>query len=297
MVLKRVILGLVFVFFLFTFAIIKFPDPKIKSWIRSQVQSELGKMGYTLQADSSRISFGWGVTYTLEQVKLFTQDSPDPVILDRLDVSPNLLPMILKKMGAHVKATLGDGSLSLDGSLDGTKTNVDFTAKDFDLSKSGALGALASLKGGAILNGSGEISMDVAGLPTATGKAKLQLKKIKIDSQTLGFISLPELLISEGIVDVNLDRGKVLIQTLKLGKAAPSVSPSDDIGAVATGDLQLGRAIELSQLNLKTQFSFSEKIKKAFGLLDALLAVGKKPDGSFSCKFQGPINGTSCAPN
>lgn len=293
---------------LIVFSILKLPNYKIQAWISAKTQEALAPMGYQIQSETAQLSFLFGLSYELKQAKISSlYEQGEPLLVDRVKISPKILSLLIGRMGANVLLEKGDGFIDLDVSMvpdsftnpfSGVgKVMIGFDAKEFDLGKSRAFSFLTKLRGSSILqSGSGDISFSTAAPMQLDGELKLDIRKTKIDAQQVVILSIPEIAISEIKGELKMERGKVLIQSFKVGKAAPSSSPQDDIGATVTGSIQLGRTMDQSTLDLKTKFAFSEKIKSSFALLDALLSVGKQPDGSFACKFTGAVYGAACGP-
>jgi hypothetical protein len=108
---------------------------------------------------------------------------------------------------------------------------------------------------------------------------------VTIAAQTLYGFNIPQLKISEAQFEVKIDKGKAAIQLGKIGKKGSA----DDLTADLTGDLSLSPRVLNSRMNVKAHFWLSENVKRAFVLLDAILAQGKQPDGSFVYTLTGQL--------
>ena len=115
-----------------------------------------------------------------------------------------------------------------------------------------------------------------------------------IDPQTIVGFAIPQLAISEGLIDVGFDKAKAVDpQRFTLGKPGAT---TDDLHGTITGDASLSRTWPASNLNVRADFGVSQNVLHAFVLLDALLGAGKQPDGSYSFKLNGPFNALNPTP-
>lgn len=284
------------VFCLVFFTLMNLPDTKIKNYIYGSISSELASRGITMTAESSSLSMFLGVSYTMKGVSLRFNSSPNTTVkIDRIEVSPSLLSLMLGKVGGNVDIKNGGGYLdgSFSSSNKGQEMSFSFKASKLDIGKTGILPLFAGIQASALMDGKGSFSGALSSPSTWDGKIDVELKKIMIEQQPINGFSIPKLNISQGKIGLNIDKGKATISALQLGK--PN-TPTDDIVANVTGNLMLGKQWESSTMNLKANFSFSESIKKSFVLLDALLGTGKQADGSYAYNLSGPLDSPSYAP-
>ena len=144
---------------------------------------------------------------------------------------------------------------------------------------------LSNLKKSGAINGTGSFSGDFRVPNTLDGDLHLDLSKVVIEQQSLAGFALPRMSVSEGKIEVATEKGKLLFKNVKLGKAG------DDLRATVTGDMVLGKSWDSSIVNAKVNFSLSEGVTKALVLVDALLAPGKQPDGSYTYTLAGALSG------
>jgi type II secretion system protein N len=286
------------IFCLLLFTLLKLPEDKIRNYVQGMISSQLSAQGITLTANQSSLSIGFGVSYTMKDITLSFPPPQEPIHIDQVSVSPSILSAFLGKMGATIEVENKGGTLhaSFSSPMSGPSGPVSFSfnCSNLDLGSLGILPAMANLRGSALANGEGHLDGDTSLPTTLNGKFKLDLAKIVIDQQTLFGFSIPRLTVSEGKGDVEVNGGKALIKTLRLGKPG---SATDDIKANVTGDMVIGKNLPYSTLNIKTDFSLSQNVLKAFVLLDAILGPAKKADGSYSYTINGPLSSPNAVPN
>jgi len=274
------------IFSLLFFTMIKLPDDRLKGFIEGNIAMVLGQKGITFTSTESKLSYLFGVSYSMKNVTLNLPSTSVPIRIDKIEVSPSLLSSALGRYSGGFSVRNGEGSLSGSFSMRGQNFSFSFKSKKLDLGKLGLLPIAAGIQGGAVLDGNGSISGDPNSPATLDGSININLSKVVIEPQTIAGFSVPKLNISEGIAEVSIDKAKATLKTLRLGKTG---NPSDDLQGTITGDFALGKTWESSTMNLKAHFSLSEGIMKAFILLDAILGGGKQPDGSYSFNLIGPI--------
>lgn len=278
-------------FFLTFFTVLKIPDERIRAYIQAAIKQQLEPMGIQLAAQRTDLSLLFGPSYTMEDVTVTLPPPAPPVHLDKLIVSPSLLPLLTRKIGGSARLLAGDGKAVINGAFKqtGRDTLVDasFDLSKIDIGRLGLLPALANVRGSAIASGKGALSGDFEVPSTLVGDVDLELNKIVLDSQTISIVTLPKITVSDAKITLNFDKsGKMTIKTLRIGKAG---NESDDLRATATGDATLGRTWNLSTLHVKANFSLSANVMKALILADSLSAPGKQADGSYTYELNGPI--------
>lgn len=280
-------------FLLIFFTVMKLPEDRVKNYVQGSISSALSGHGVGFTAGQSWVSIILGLSYTMKDVTL-TLPPPHPSVkIDRISASPSFLSLLTGALGGNLSVNHGEGKLGLGFSTRKTSTSFSFTAKSIDLGKLGILPMAAGLQGTGIVSGSGWLKGDFSVPNTLNGEIHVDLSKFVLSQQMIQGFSIPQINVSEGKLDVVIEKGKALVKTLKLGKIGDS---SDDIHAHFTGDIQLEKQFDNSKLNLKSEFSLSEKITKSISLLDLLLGAGKQPNGSYAFLFTGQINGVRPEP-
>lgn len=283
-------------FCLILFTILKLPDDRIKAYVQGAIASALAPKGITFTAEKGYVSVGWGISYVMKDVKLnFPPPDGSTAHIDRITVTPSILPMIFGYQGGSLTLYDGDGKLSGSFSMKGTNMSASFAAKQLDLGKTGLLALAAGIKGTAQVTGSASFSGDMSIPSTLTGDVDLSLNKIVLDPQAISILSVPRISISEGKIELTADKGKATIKTLRLGKPGSS----DDLIGTASGDIILGRNWDSSTLNAKANLKLSDTLSKAFFFVEGFLGPGKQGDGSYSLTLSGPVtmpNPTPMAP-
>ena len=279
-------------FFLMIFTVFKLPEQRLKNFIQGNISSALGNYGISYTATQSSLSYLFGISYKLKDITL-NPAPPDPSFhIEALQVSPSLLTMLTGKLGGKVYLENDGGDLTLSLAMRRNEGSTSFRLKSLNLGKLGVLLMAAGIKGSLVTNGEGSLSGNFNSPATWSGAINLTLSKINFENQTIQGFNIPAISVSEGTINLEIDKGKAIIKTLKLGKSGGS----DDIVANVTGDITLAKTWEASTMNLKAKFTLSEKILKSFVLLDALLGQGKQPDGSYAFNITGPLNAPYSAP-
>lgn len=285
------------IFCLLFFTLLKLPEDKIRNYVQGMISSQLSSQGITLTATQSNLSIGFGISYTMKDITLNFPPPQEPVHIDQISISPSILSAFTGKAGAsiHVENKAGTLNASFSSPMSGPSGPISFSfsSNNMDLGSLGVLPAMVGIRGSAVANGEGHLDGDTSLPSTLNGKIQLDLSKIVIDQQTVMGFSVPRLGISEGKADIEVDKGKALIKTLRLGK--PS-STTDDVKANVTGDVVIGKNLPYSTLNLKANLSFSQNVLKAFVLLDAIMGPAKQADGSYAYSLTGPLNSPNAVP-
>jgi type II secretion system protein N len=288
--------GMLFLVCLVVFTLVKVPQPKIHAWILGTLNQKLNPMGIQAAAEEGHIELGFGLKYQMTGVKLTMLETQKVLKFSRLEVAPSLIiPLLHGKLGAHVVLEEGSGTIVANVMAKGDEFDVDVQLDNLNLGRMGILPFAIGLDGGADLRG----SIAIAGSPSSasglSGKVKLVLSKIVIDAQKFKGFDIPRTSISDADFDIDVGAGKATILTARLGKP----SGTDDLQGVATGDIKLNKVLDNSEGNFKIKFGFSEHYRqeKTISLLDSLLGMFKKPDGSFGMRLNGPLYAMQSSPD
>jgi type II secretion system protein N len=289
-------------FFLIFFTALKLPQEKIKSWVNAYLYSTLSPMGMQLSSSSAEIGFIPLPSYNVSGVQFKLSPTSVPLTFDQGKASVAVFPIFRGELGTAVSAEIGSGSLALDLSTPvapkkgAAAATLAFEISDLSLAKSGLLAQLYGIQGTGTIEGKGSVSGDFNNPTSLGGTIQLTLKKIQLAEQTLslsGFsLGIPSIAISDGKMDITIDKGKVAIKSLYLGKKGSA----DDILVESSGDVQLGRSTQTHQLNLKVKLSYSEKLKKTLGLAETFMKPALQPDGSYSYAIAGLLGAPSAVP-
>lgn len=274
-------------FFLLFFTWMKLPDDKIKNYISGRLNAELASEGISFTAAESELSFLLGTSYVLKNVTLNFAPPTPSVKLERLEFSPSILSFLIGKMGGEIKIQNGEGRLRGAFSFRGSKGSVRFKADKMEIEKLGVIPMLIGIQLAGLIDGEASLEGDMNIPNTVEGSIHIFLKKVDMPPQSIAGFSTPKVFISEGEFETQLEKGKALIKTLKLGKTGTA----DDLQATLTGDLTLSKTWQSCTLNTKAKFSVSENVTKSFVLLDAILGPGKQTDGSYNYALTGPFDG------
>lgn len=277
------------------FTVLKIPEARIKNYVQGMIAQALAPKGITLSPDKTRITRLFGLRYTMEGVTIHFPPPRPSAQVDKIEVSPSLLPFLIGRMGGKLTIVDGDGELTAKFSM--TRSNevrAAIEANEFNLGKSGILPAAAGVTGSVPLTGKGNLQGNLENPQSMKGEFNLDIGKIVVDAQTIGGFAIPRLGISNGKAHIVIDGGKALLRDVRLGKVG---SPSDSIALKASGDMNLGKQWEASTLNVRAHFSLSPDVLKSFAILDALLGAGKNADGSYAFKITGPVYAPAPTPD
>jgi type II secretion system protein N len=279
------------------FTIIKLPDDRLKEIIQGNIASALSPRGITMTTGKSAISIFPRVAYSMSDVTLNFPPPQASTHIDHIEVAPSLMSFLTGKLGASVSIDNGDGSLGLVAAFRGSRATIKFNADKMDLGKLGVLPALAGISGSLVITGKGSLSIDGDALNQTDGEGQLALSHIVIDSQQVAGFNIPKISISQGKLDMDMNQGRGVIKSLSLGQASSS---TDDIKANFSGDLNLGKNLQASTINVRGTFSLAPTVLKSLSLVEMILQPGKQPDGSYSYKIAGPLlspNPSPAGPN
>lgn len=272
------------------FTVAKLPEDRIKNFINGSISNVLSAQGIGFSTTTSKLSLLLGPTYTMSDVNL-SFPPPQPLVsFSEVAISPSLMSALLLRAGGSVSLTQRKNStLQLNAWTRGSSVSADFSAKGLDLAALGLVPILTSayggIKAGGILSGTGNILGDLSKPQTLSGKFLLDLTKLVIEQQTIIVMNFPRASISEAKIAASIDKGRLQIQSLTLGKAG---SEDDIIGSVS-GDILLGQTWDSSTLSLSVSFSLSRTILNSFVFLDSLMGGAKQTDGSYRFKLSGPL--------
>lgn len=274
------------------FTLIKIPETKVKNYIQGSIQAGLSPYGISLVAEKTSFSILFGIHYQMKGLQIFWPAPSESIThIDQIELSPSIWSFLIGKLGGSFVLKQGDGNLSGSFITEQTKQGRFITAalnaNKMDFGKLNLFQPLTKIKGSLVANWDIQFNGFLEEPNTWSGVIRFDPSKIKIDSQFLQGFTIPQIQISEGTLELKIEKGKGLIQKLKLGKNG---NTSDDMIGTASGDIQFQLPLLSSQLNVKTEFTLSENILKAFVLLDALLGAGKQPNGSYAFQLMGPLN-------
>ena len=188
------------------FTLFKLPETRLKNFILGNIQNALSSQGMTITAGHSSLSFGLGLTYSMENVVITPQPPDPPIKIDELEISPSVLPLLMGKLGARIYLKQADGVLKASFANKANDASLNFKADQVNLGRLGILAMLAGLHGSADVTGEGSVSGDLHMPSTWNGEIKLKLGKILLDQSQIQGFNLPAISISEGVIDLRIDK-------------------------------------------------------------------------------------------
>lgn len=284
------------------FTLIKFPKERISEWLMGMMNEQLRASGFSLTSQSSDISLGFGITLKLNQATLNPLGSTSGISFDEVGFNPAIISTIFGKPAGTLELKSGNGFALLDFDFQtiaaaATIGKVKFEVKSLDLKKTGIFPFLLSsffprfpgsesmfqFNGAGILEGEGLVEGNFMASNSLQGMIKLNLKQVYVQEKSLLGFRIPDLNISSLKLDLSLIKGKATIRALDIGG-----QPGDDLSGKLSGEILLGKEMNGSSTNLKTQFTLSQKVKDSAGILLQNLDELKKPDGSYAALLTGP---------
>ncbi len=283
------VLILVGIFFvsLFIFTLAKFPEAKLTAVIQGYLQQSLDPFGI-LETDQGReFSVFKGFQYKLIH-PVFELSDQTRIELDEVTAAPSLLSLLMFKPGATVELKQGASSITATAAARGDQVSISASLNEVNFGKLGLLMYLAQIKGGGIISGDFKLDGTVSDLNSLSGKVDFKLKSVQIDEQSImGMLQLKKpVKIAEGIIDIKIEQGKVVLNNVALGKP----NSKDDLNVLVKGDITLKKNVNSSELNLKAYFGISDSLKQDFGFLETLLTSAKQTDGRYAYKISGPLS-------
>jgi len=275
------------------FTLIKVPQAKIHNYVVGMLNQQLAPSQIRFSADEGQINIGFGVSYVMTGVQLTKVDSGKILRLKQIQVSPSLIALAQGRMGSHFLIDEGSGSLNGHFYTHGDEMDAEFQTDGINLGKIGVLPFSAGIEGTAEVKGNVKVQGNMRSMSSFTGNVDLNLAKIVIDQQSFMGFSIPRLAISDGVVKIDIQSGKALFRSVRLGKAGSN----DDLFCSFDGDIKLGKTADASELNLKGKLGFSKAVLNSMVLLDALLGSMKTPDGTYAFRLVGPAMGTMPVPD
>jgi len=287
---KGIGLAILFLFFLILFTFTKLPQTKITSLIQGYVQRGLDPYGIYLSDHGRELSVWKGLQYRLDQPTLELADQTR-IELDEIVVNPDFLALLKGLGGASIDIKQGASMIHLSGSGRGDQIHATAHLTDVDIGKFGLLSFAGGLKGSGTVSGDAQVDGLLSAPSTLNGEINLTVKRLRLDEQNLMGFQLPTMNVSDGVIHVQIEHGKLVMKNVRLGKNA------DDLQVALTGDVTLNRFVNASTLNLRAVLGLSDKVKQSISLLDSILGPSKQADGKYAYKLTGTLGAPFPAPD
>lgn len=287
-VLKLTLLTGLFFFLLTIFTISKLPTSKITALIQGNLQVFLDPFGIYVTDQGRDFSIIRGFRYHLTKP---TFELPDQtrIEFEELSASPRILSLFKGMAGANlnlkqkVNNTISEIDVAVAGRSDKVQAHIQLD--QVDLAKVGILAFAGQIKGTGTVSGTMDIEGSLSDPSTLTGAIQLTLKNIQLDEQNIMGFQLDTMKIAEGLIDIQIQQGKLEFKNVRIGKPGGS----DDLNALVTGNLALNRNLNASNLNLKVVLGLSDRAKQKLSLIDSLLGSAKQSDGRYAYKLTGSL--------
>lgn len=268
-------------FVFFAVLLFKLPEARIQNLMIGHARLFFQSQGLSFSAEKVKLGLLFGPSVKFYNVELHALDDNDESIkIPYLKVSPNLTSLLGKNKSVAISAELLGGSVSgnLGGAIAGTAPSylIDLDFKNIDPGQATLVKRYTLVNMRAHLDGGLRLDFDALNPGIAAGKVDLTVKDILLPEQVVYGFNLPALKISRCNIEIPIEKGRADFKHIECGKG----QKGDDIAGQLSGQILFDRMLVNSRINAKANFQLSDTVKKAFPLLDAILAGGKTPDGS-----------------
>jgi type II secretion system protein N len=229
-------LVLLFLFLVGILTVFKIPEQRLTGLLQGYMQSALDPYDIYVSDRGRSLSFFPRPEYRLEEPVLEMADQ-SRIELDGLSLRPNLLALFTGRAGAKATLHRGNSEIVIDGSGNPSRADAKVSLKEIDLGKFGVLG-FAGIKGNGLVDGIMTIEGAISELSTLNGLVELKLKNLRLEEQSIFGFKIPETLVSEGTIQIEIRSGKLFMKRVQLGRQ------NDDLTATVTGDLALNRNLK-----------------------------------------------------
>jgi len=282
------------------FTIVQLPQNRLRNSIEGLINRSLASRQIQFSTGKSELSFGLGVSYSMENVSLTHPDSPLPAKFKRVVISPSILGLLMNRLDvtaaiesqsghAHVHVSLGGLLQMVNGTVSESPPPMVFRlhAEEFDLGSTQLIPFLIKTAIEFNVSGDAEFKGSTGTPESYEGSAQLKLTRIRVPEQTLMGFKVPSLAMSTGQIDLEIPSGskKMTLKKVQLGKPGSS----DDLSSLLDGSIQLGRRLNDSSIDSTLKLTVSEKLLQSIPLLQALLGMAKQPDGTYAYKLSGSL--------
>jgi len=280
--------------------------------IRTRLVTEAAQAGFAVRIGSLRPGLA-GITAT--QVRVSRPSQPlsaevvtalatgegnvpgalelgEPLLFDSVAVRPTLFPpgvaLRASAMGGTLSAAVGGlGDVKVHVEADGLQASAGnlpaFTGMDMEGELNGALTLTLPRDKGPdadLSQANGELTLDTQGLVIKSGKVSLPMgggQSVPMD--------LPRIALGALTGRIQFEKGLGTVQTLRL--------KSDDLEALGTGTLKLGKKLEYSEPAMDVNLKLDPDFQKRLGLLGAgvtILPPDKKDPSFRAARLAGFLN-------
>jgi len=216
----------------------------------------------------------------------------EPLLFDSVAVRPTLFPpgvaLRASAMGGTLRAAVGGlGDVKVRVEADGLQASGGnlpaFTGMDMEGELNGALTLTLPRDKGPdadLSQANGELTLDTQGLVIKSGKVSLPMgggQSVPMD--------LPRIALGALTGRIQFEKGLGTVQTLRL--------KSDDLEALGTGTLKLGKKLEYSEPAMDVNLKLDPDFQKRLGLLGAgvtILPPDKKDPSFRAARLAGFLN-------
>lgn len=171
-----------------------------------------------------------------------------------------------------------------------TRTTVGVDASGVSLAQLTLPGFSEPMDG--MLNAEADFTMETANLAQSTGEVELNVKQLKIPTQNLRGIILPEMKIGALHAKIIVKNGMADFPGFQIG------SIESDLQGTVTGDLRLGSELMNSTLNLTLRFQLSDRYRQLQEVqsLVSFLDSYKSGKGGYAMRWNSRIGDLTTAP-
>lgn len=271
----------------FVFIIFKLPEAKIQNLIIAHIKIQAQNQGLSFNAEKIKLGMIFGPALKMYNVEVKSlEDDKVALVIPFIKVKPVISSLPFQRKKVSVKIELTNGSISGTLGLSPTSTLIDLSLSKINLSQLSILKKFIFIELNGLINGKIGLDLSFDKPDQSDGQINLEISNLGTTNQSLFGMQLPDLKVSQSIINISLDKGRFTFKDVHFGK---DINKDDLLGAL-NGDVTLASSIERSMINAKIQFQLSSKVRDKIPLLESLLSSAKTADGKFSYKLVGNLS-------
>jgi len=280
-----ILIGIVsFVIFLY----LTFPFDVIKDRLLAEIEkSSKGQYEVTVATVNPKLLVG--VTLKGVKVNKRTEGKNVPMLeADQIGLKVSIFSLIFGSPKVKFDVRMGDSRISGRAVLGKGASKVTVVLDELNLATFHYLASELGLQVKSQINGEIDVDVNSRQIIRSSGAINIepngiQILPSKLKTGVMGEIDLPAMTIGAGksLISAELKRGAIKITSLKLEKG--------DLNIDLKGSIYLSSNVSNFRLNLKGDFSFSEKLGQALPFL-FIIEKQKKEDGKFPLTIAGRIS-------
>jgi type II secretion system protein N len=279
-----VLFAVLFVFFLYWV----FPYDALKERILGDVERQLGG---GLQVSAKSLEPHWFTGVEIENLEVEGPGERGMVKLvkfGRVRARAGLLSLIFGSPNIKFRLDIGKGEISGRAKMGQDTIALKVDVDDLNLADFAFIRARTGLNIVSRIDGKADLKINRQQAARSTGNIGVTFENLRLVGSQLNLgdlaLEIPDLLIAKGKdsrIKMSLGKGTMTFENFDL--------KGGDLGLELKGKVFLSRRPANYRLNLRGQFSVSEKLNEAFPFL-FIVDSQKKPDGSYPLSITGRVS-------